>query len=93
MSLRDELIQVAAVAIAILTDLETGSTEFKGDVGGRAHDRIGRAVVDQRYWQEERWGAQHHSIAEWLSILGEEYGEACKAANDEVIFPKEDDDG
>ena len=84
MSLRDELIQVAAVAVAIVQDLDTGSTEMdSGYVGTVLGD-----IANERDRQEAKWGLQHHPIAEWLSILGEEYGEACKAANDEIIFPK-----
>ena len=87
MTLRQELIQVAAVAIAIVTDLDEGSTgPFKSGY-------VFHAVAEERVRQEKKWGPQHHPIAEWLVILGEEYGEACKAANDEVIFPKEADNG
>ena len=36
-------------------------------------------VQDERDRQQEKWGIQTHSIPEWMTILGEEYGEACKA--------------
>lgn len=89
MSLRDELIQVAAVAIAIVTDLDQGDTNMHlGDQQNTGHQRVMGDVLNERIDQEIRWGLQHHPVAEWLSILGEEYGEACKAANDEIIFPK-----
>ena len=39
-------------------------------------------VVLERNRQQQKWGVQTHSIAEWLMILGEEYGEACKAGNE-----------
>ena len=39
-------------------------------------------VVLERNRQQQKWGVQTHSIMEWLVILGEEFGEACKAANE-----------
>lgn len=27
--------------------------------------------------QDKIWGEQNHSLAEWMTILGEEFGEAC----------------
>jgi hypothetical protein len=45
-----------------------------------------RAILDvvvlERNRQQQKWGVQTHSISEWLMILGEEYGEACKAGNE-----------
>jgi len=44
-----------------------------------------KAVLDitcERDRQQKKWGVQTHSIAEWLMILGEEYGEACKAGGE-----------
>jgi len=37
-------------------------------------------VLNERRAQEHKWGQQDHSPAEWLMILGEEVGEANKAA-------------
>lgn len=34
----------------------------------------------ERLAQREKWGEQTHDIFKWLSILGEELGEAHKAA-------------
>jgi len=39
-------------------------------------------IVLERNRQQQKWGRQTHSVAEWLMILGEEYGEACKAGNE-----------
>ena len=39
-------------------------------------------VSHERDRQQQKWGVQTHSIAEWLMILGEEYGEACLAGNE-----------
>ena len=38
-----------------------------------------KEVLDERINQENKWGEQNHHPAEWLSILGEEFGEVCKA--------------
>lgn len=37
-------------------------------------------VEKERARQDKKWGEQNHDIFYWLSILGEEYGEAQKAA-------------
>lgn len=39
-----------------------------------------REVTDERTWQDAKWGRQNHEPAIWLMILGEEVGEATKAA-------------
>ncbi len=33
----------------------------------------------ERKTQNAKWGIQNHAPSKWLDILGEEYGEACKA--------------
>lgn len=37
-------------------------------------------VLEERAKQHLKWGQQDHAPAEWLMILGEEVGEANKAA-------------
>lgn len=40
------------------------------------------AILKERERQDAKWGfPQGRSLMEWMSILGEEYGEACQAAN------------
>jgi len=40
-----------------------------------------RADVErERDEQDKRWGVQDHNTFVWLAVLGEEYGEACRAA-------------
>jgi hypothetical protein len=85
MSLRDELIQVAAVAVAIVEDLDGGITKYDRMATGMVLGEI----AGERENQEVKWGQQHHGLGDWMTILGEEYGEACQAALDEVIFPKD----
>lgn len=36
-------------------------------------------VIAERKRQHELWGEQNHDRAFWLSILGEEFGEVCRA--------------
>lgn len=37
-------------------------------------------VLDERDRQDTKWGKQDHDPAWWMTILGEEFGEACEAA-------------
>ena len=37
-------------------------------------------VEDERERQNHKWGEQNHNPIEWISILGEEFGEASKEA-------------
>lgn len=39
-------------------------------------------VVAERERQYRAWGAQHHSLTQWLAILTEELGEAAKEVNE-----------
>lgn len=43
-------------------------------------EEVLKEVLEERYRQEKKWGEQNHSPAEYLMILGEEVGEANKAA-------------
>jgi NTP pyrophosphatase (non-canonical NTP hydrolase) len=42
--------------------------------------KILQDIVNERKRQDAKWGEQNHDPFAWLTILGEEYGEACKAA-------------
>lgn len=39
------------------------------------------SVRNERVAQDNKWGKQCHNWPEWMSILGEEFGEAAQAAN------------
>jgi hypothetical protein len=39
-----------------------------------------REIIEERINQDEKWGQQNYPPCKFLTILGEEYGEACKAA-------------
>ena len=44
------------------------------------NDRILQDIHKERDRQDRKWGEQNHHPFVWLAILGEEYGESCKAA-------------
>ena len=67
---RQELIQVAAVAVAMVEAHDNDSADRTGTV-----DILGE-VLDERVEQNKKWGAQGHSEPVWLCILLEEVGEA-----------------
>ena len=37
-------------------------------------------IVEERKAQDGKWGTQRHAAVEWIPILGEEFGEVCRAA-------------
>jgi len=49
-------------------------------------EKILQDIRNERNRQDKKWGEQNHHPMEWLAILGEEYGEACKGAL-EAHFP------
>lgn len=46
-----------------------------------AWDGIFKEIEDERVAQFDKWGVQRHDWPRWMSILGEEYGEAAREAN------------
>lgn len=50
--------------------------------GMTAREVILREVSGERDRQEMLWGEQNHIPEIWLRILGEEFGEVCKALNE-----------
>ena len=88
MSYYDELIQVAAVAVAAAENALYGFTD--NDSGSRLRtDSVLDEVADERQRQDAQWGTgRHHPPELWLTVLGEEYGEACRAALEQHIHPR-----
>jgi NTP pyrophosphatase (non-canonical NTP hydrolase) len=43
-------------------------------------------VREERKWQNKKWGEQNHTPEKWLSILGEEFGEVCRAVYEKDII-------
>ena len=37
-------------------------------------------ILNERVRQDSKWGEQNHHPFAWMTILGEEYGEACQDA-------------
>ena len=48
--------------------------------------RVIQDVIAERFRQDTKWGVQNHAPETWLMVLGEEVGEANKAAL-EYRFP------
>ena len=56
-------------------------------------DKILDDILIERMHQDQKWGRQRHHGHVWMTILGEEYGEACaamlecdRAIQDNVFF-------
>lgn len=49
-------------------------------------------VLHERQRQDRKWGEQNHKPSTWLMILGEEVGEANKAAIESMINGKFQED-
>lgn len=48
-----------------------------------AQEKVLQEVAAERERQDAKWGAQRTLPADtWIRILGEEYGEVCKAVNE-----------
>lgn len=82
-NLREELVQVAAVAVAILEDLDYGVADTSAKATDTPAylfdlsqtDMILSDVSEERHRQDEKWGPQHNDPFTWLLILMEEVGE------------------
>lgn len=74
---KDETIQVAAVAAAMLEDISFGEANFERKLpsGQKQGKPVLAAIGFERQKQDEKWGAQHHDPFAWLMILMEEVGE------------------
>ncbi len=51
-------------------------------------DKVLADIKAERESQDEKWGIQDHIAQTWACIIGEEYGEMCKAVN-EFSFGKD----
>ena len=54
-------------------------SEPKYEIMPRATRKVLNEIAYARSKQDIKWGEQNHSLERWLAILGEEYGEACRA--------------
>lgn len=57
-------------------------------------EKIIGEVLRERQRQDTKWGEQNHTAPVWGMIIGEEYGEMCKAINEFGFNPtrKTEDD-
>ena len=80
MNLREELVQVAAVCVSIIEDMdyEMADSHWSSDGLMLNTDVVLAEVFDERRRQDEKWGPQHHDWVSWLLILMEEVGEAAE---------------
>jgi len=62
-------------AIQLRSDISRMENERRPPTLGVLQD-----IRNERERQESKWGEQNHTPVEWLAILGEEVGEACKEA-------------
>ncbi len=72
---RDELIQVAAVAVAAVECFDNGDTSRHE----KTFNKIADEVYEERLRQEDKWKTQSHPPERWLTILHEETGEVARA--------------
>ncbi|MBD5549493.1 MAG: hypothetical protein HDQ97_19295 [Lachnospiraceae bacterium] len=52
--------------------------------------KIINMVLEERKRQDTKWGEQNHTAPVWGMIIGEEYGEMCKAINEFGFNPTPD---
>lgn len=73
----DELVQVAAVAVAIMEDDEFGQCDAQRHNPNEwtQLEEIVERIGVERIRQDEQWGARHLTKLEWAMILAEEIGE------------------
>ena len=51
-------------------------------IGEPDKQKIISDVLAERKRQDKKWGEQNHDYFVWSTIIGEEYGEMCKAINE-----------
>jgi transcriptional regulator with XRE-family HTH domain len=72
----------------ISVDYLLGRTIFKNiDIykAFQSNKEILLLICEERIRQDEKWGIQNYPLEKWVPILGEEFGEYCRAVN-ETIF-------
>lgn len=79
MTYREELVQVAAVALAALQCSKNGTSALLGAADYNIQDELIREVLDERERQERKWGEQSLSPERWHTILSEEVGEVARS--------------
>jgi hypothetical protein len=75
-SYRNELIQVAAVCLAAVSDFDEGSDSVNN------MNQLLQEVYVEREYQLNKWGSRHYHPDTWLRIALVELGEAGRALYD-----------
>lgn len=78
---KDETIQVAAVAAAMIEDISFGEANFEKELPSSPQKQgkpVLAAIAFERQKQDRKWGPQHHDPFTWLMILMEEVGEVAE---------------
>jgi len=91
MTLREELIQVAAVTVAWIEDIDLGFADsLTPSANGTGFHETGifKEIAAERMAQDYKWGVQSHLGIDWMAILTEEIGESSREMTDGV--PPED---
>ncbi len=75
-----ELVQVAAVCVAMIEDLQYGEANYFSHLANEQYqgENVLETIADERIRQDEKWGTRHQTPMEWLMILAEEIGEAAE---------------
>jgi NTP pyrophosphatase (non-canonical NTP hydrolase) len=47
-------------------------------------EKVLKLIAEERERQDKKWGEQNHKPDRWAVILGEEYGEVCRAIFEET---------
>jgi len=48
-----------------------------------------KELLNEREKQDEKFGIQNHIDSKWIAILGEEFGEICKAYTENLLIREE----
>lgn len=68
-----------SVAIAAMTEYAQQEVEKEREKN-KAEIGVYGEIQRERIMQDSKWGEQNHCPADWIMILGEEFGEVSKAA-------------
>lgn len=72
-ALREELVQVAALCVATIEDIDYGMAQ------GHTKEIL-EDVHQERMRQEQLWGPRHYDPLQWLLLILEEVGESAEEA-------------
>ena len=71
----------------IATWIQELDKEMSAGLTSGIQEKIITKVLEERKRQDAKWGEQNHAAPVWGAIIGEEYGEVCKAINEFGFCP------